>query len=242
MVEDLKVLASAKIFFGHQSVGNDILDGLKELSEKNNVDLLISDYKSYDNENNGIIIHANVGKNKDPKSKCEDFVHIIEQGLSEKVDFAILKFCYIDIRKDTDVLKVFTQYQETIDDLISRYDHISFIHTTVPLESLPKGPKVLIKKLIGKEIAEKENNLARCYFNTMLTNRYGEDCLFDLARSESVFSDGRRNSREQDGTLFYSLINDYTDDGGHLNTVGKLHVASEFVRKMAEIIRKRGGS
>ena len=55
----------------------------------------------------GIFAHFRVGKNTDPKSKVNDFVRIVENGIGGKADFAFFKFCYVDINKNTEVQKVF---------------------------------------------------------------------------------------------------------------------------------------
>ena len=38
------------------------------------------------------------------------------------------------------------------------------------------------------------------------------------------------------GKLYYSLIKDYTDDGGHLNDIGQQVIASKLINKLLEII------
>jgi lysophospholipase L1-like esterase len=55
----------------------------------------------------------------------------------------------------------------------------------------------------------------------------------------STHPDGRRESFRMNGTAWYSLVPAYTDDGGHLNAVGRVHVAAAFVRAIAAAVRSR---
>ena len=47
-------------------------------------------------------MHAKVGTNQQPLTKCDDFRRIIDERLRGEVDVAVLKFCYIDVEPTTD--------------------------------------------------------------------------------------------------------------------------------------------
>ena len=67
-------------------------------------------------------------------------------------------------------------------------------------------------------------------------SKYPPKYIFDLAGFESTYPSGKRESIVVNGELYYSLIKDYTDDGGHLNELGQQVIASEFINKLVEII------
>jgi hypothetical protein len=239
LAQDLETLANARVFFGHQSVGENIIDGLKDLARHNQQQAFpIHDLETMtgDAASKGLI-HTPVGENTKPVTKCVDFERIIDQDLSGKVDFALLKFCYIDINRDSDVTALFQDYQRIIDGLIQRHPEVTFVHTTVPLRHSPGGFGVWIRELLGRENVSKLDNIKRNEFNQLLYDTYNENRLIDIARYESTYADGQRESFTEGGKTYYGLIGDYTSDGGHLNDSGRQWVAQSFVQDLAKIIR-----
>ncbi|MEW8508054.1 MAG: hypothetical protein AB2598_15255 [Candidatus Thiodiazotropha sp.] len=240
VASDLETLAGARVFFGHQSVGKNIIHGLEKLSNDiEDVNLTIADYESYQADGSGCFLHTRVGKNREPESKCLDFGRIIDQELNDKIDYALLKFCYVDINKDSNVAKVFDDYRRVMDDLIERHPDIIFVHTTMPLMQNRGGIKIKIKELLGDVHANKLDNIKRNEFNSLLKETYSNAPIIDIAESESTYPDGSREEFKMDGKTYYSLIEGYTNDGGHLNDQGQIKVASTFVQGMADIIRNR---
>ncbi|MET0052797.1 MAG: hypothetical protein ABW095_17175 [Candidatus Thiodiazotropha sp.] len=237
-VEDLDALSGARVFFAHQSVGENIIEGLQDLARQHGRELPLWDLESVaaDGSSQGLI-HSPVGKNQQPVSKCVDFEQLIDQTLAGRIDFALLKFCYIDIDRHTDLDTLFAEYQRAMVGLIARHPEITFVPLTVPLRYSPSGPGVWLRELLGRPNNSKLDNLKRNEFNRRLRETYGEDRLIDIAASESTYADGRRESFRQDGNVYYSLIGDYTSDGGHLNEIGRRWVARDFVRQLARIIR-----
>jgi hypothetical protein len=236
--EDLQTLAEARVFFGHQSVGKNIITGIEALSANyQGIDLNITENSSKTDGAEGCLLHSTVGKNTEPLSKCIDFARIIDEELAGKIDYALLKFCYIDIDRDSDVVKLFDDYKRTMDDLTSQHPEIRFIHTTVPLRHSPGGAGVWIRELLGRPNNSKLDNVKRNQFNQLLRDNYTHSPIVDIAASESSYPDGKREAFNMDGQTYYSLIGEYTDDGGHLNEKGQAWVATAFVRELAQIIR-----
>ncbi|MES9813451.1 MAG: hypothetical protein ABW161_19180 [Candidatus Thiodiazotropha sp.] len=235
---DWQTLADARVFFGHQSVGKNIIAGIEELSgDYQEIDLNITENSAEVGGASGCLLHAAVGRNTDPLSKCVDFGRILDQELTGKIDYALLKFCYIDINRDSDVTKLFEDFKRTMDDLIDRYPEITFIHATVPLRHSPGGLGVGIRELLGRPNNSKLDNIKRNLFNRLLRTHYTQSQIVDIAASESTYPDGKREAFKMDGQTHYSLIGEYTDDGGHLNENGRRRVASAFVHELAQIIR-----
>ncbi len=63
--------------------------------------------------------------------------------------------------------------------------------------------------------------------------------IFDLARHESTRPDGTRETFAVGGRVAYALAPVYTDDGGHLNGVGRRVMASHMVRFAAAALESR---
>jgi len=235
---DLVLVSQTRIFFGHQSVGNNIIAGIKEI-EKKKVDhrirlIELGDETEYPQS---FLLQSKIGENTDPKSKCDAFRRIIDQQLAGKIDYALLKFCYIDIDEHSDVEAIFAHYKETLDALKEQNSHITFIHVTSPLRHSPTNFSVWIREILGRPNRSKLANIKRNEFNELLRFTYWGDPIFDLAASESTYPDGRRESFQKDGKTYHSLIGLYTDDGGHLNQTGQLKVAADFLHSIAAAIR-----
>jgi hypothetical protein len=235
---DLATLKRVRVFFGHQSVGENILTGLHEIAKQSQTELPIIDLQAYQtNPQPGCLVHTPVGENQKPLTKCQDFERIIDEELAGKIDYALLKFCYIDVNRNSDVAELFNGYRNTMDGLIQKHPEITFIHTTMPLRHSPGGFGVWIRELLGRPNNSKLDNRKRNQFNNLLLETYGDSRVVDIARGESTYANGQRESFNMDGALFYSLIGDYTSDGGHLNEMGRHQVALAFVQDLARIIR-----
>jgi len=61
--------------------------------------------------------------------------------------------------------------------------------------------------------------------------------IFDLAKIESTFPDGRRASFTKDGKTYYSMVPDYTYDGGHLNELGRKIAAEQLLFLLANLFQ-----
>lgn len=236
---DLAALHNSRIFFGHQSVGGNIMEGLADLQKDSKHPLAIINYGDPIDRPGGYILHTAVGKNEQPDSKCDDFRRIIDQELGDNLDIALLKFCYIDINGDTDVNKMFEYYQTTLDGLKHRHPGITFVHVTAPLRHSPGGFGVWIREVLGRPNHSKLANIKRHEFNELMLNTYKGDPIFDLAASQSTYPDGSRESFEMNGKTYYGLIGAYTYDGGHLNATGRSHVAAAMIKRLAQVTRAK---
>ena len=224
-------LSKKKIYFGHQSVGFNIIEGLKDLMKENpQIKLNIVETNNPDNFNKGIFAHSRVGKNFDPKSKIDEFAKFVEQGIGENADIAFFKFCYVDVKSETDSQKVFDDYKQSMSNLTKKYPKTIFIHITVPLRFVQTGPKAWIKKIIGRPMGGYDDNIKRTEFNELLINEYnGKEPIYDLAKIESTRPDGTRETFSKDEKTYYALFSDYTYDGGHLNESGRKKAAEQLL-------------
>lgn len=235
-------LTEKRIYFGHQSVGFNIIDGVMDVMKENpQIELKIEENNAQAIFARPIFAHSRIGENMDPNSKIEAFSEFMEKGVGDKTNFAFFKFCYVDITGGTDVAKVFSHYKDTMKRLNEKFKNTVFIHITVPLTIVQKGPKVLIKKVIGRPIGGYSENIKRNQFNDLLRKEFeGKDPIFDLAAIESTFPDGKRELFIVESHTYYALIPAYTDDGGHLNEKGRKIVAQQFLILLGDLSDQRG--
>jgi len=227
-------LAGKRIFFGHQSVGYNIVDGITDiLKERAYIKLNIVEARGPAGFDKPVLAHAQVGRNTDPVSKIESFREVMDAGVGDKVDIAFFKFCYVDIMRDSDPGKIFDSYSSAIEEFKSRYPRTKFLHVTVPIRSVPKGVKKNLKQsvklLIGKP-GVLDDNMMRERYNKFLSDAYGStEPFFDLALAESVNPDGFRCYAAKGAEKVHVMAPEYTDDGGHLNSRGRKKVAEQLL-------------
>jgi len=227
-------LSQQKIYFGHQSVGYNMVDGMEVVLKENpNIKLSIKKGKDSDLFKDPVFAHDNNGSNRDPKLKIDDFCSTIDR-IGKGVDFVGFKFCYVDVEKGTDVHELFSYYKRKIKELSLKHPDLTIIHYTVPLKSLQSGPKAYIKKLLGKDIGI-EGNIVRNEFNNLLQKEYQDQIIFDIAEVESTFTDGRRSFSEVNGNKVYTMVPAYTNDGGHLSRKGKKRIGEDYLCFLAKI-------
>jgi hypothetical protein len=203
-----------RIYFGHQSVGANILQGVKELG----VRLSIKDEL--------------LAENGDPLRKLQNFKAAVGEG--SRYDIALVKFCYVDVTADTDARALFERYRSTIAELRAENPRTLFVHATLPLTTVQTGPKALAKRLLGRAPYGTIENVRREEYNKLLRRTYaGREPIFDLARLESIAPDGTTVTVSWGGATVPAMSPAYTDDGGHLNARGRALAAQEFVTVLA---------
>jgi hypothetical protein len=230
----LRTLASGRIYFGHHSVGQDMLDGLVRLAREHGVrDLQLAAPEAKPPPTGGLLVHGRVGRNGDPGSKLDGFAHSLRDGLAMTPQIAFMKFCYVDFNPSTDVAQVFERYRRTLADLSGEFPHVSFLHVTVPLRARSLGFKNRLKLLLGKPLWEDDSNARRDDFNQGLRQTYEESAIIDIARVESTREDGSREFFSRGNRSVPCLTPSLTRDGGHLNEAGQRAAAEELVRVVA---------
>lgn len=218
-------ISNKKIYFGHQSVGYNIISGIQHiLPQHPDLKLNIIDLKNNQSPSFSapIFAHSAIGTNQDPKSKIDAFVALMDKGMAQNVDIAFFKFCYVDIHQGTNIKNLFTYYKDAMKKLVEKYPETTFAHVTAPLTSRQTGIKATIKKIMGKPLRG-DNNKIRTQFNEMMRKEYaGKAPIFDLALIESTTP----NKKSQ---INQALLPEYTKDGGHLNNLGSKTVAEKLL-------------
>jgi len=236
----MHTLMTRRIYFGHQSVGANIIAGLKDLyaatDDRRLNFLALTDAPL---PAGGVFAESRIGKNTDPESKCRAFTSAVESLHGDSIDIAIMKFCYIDFTQDTDAGKLFALYAGTIDSLSRAFPSVTFVHVTAPLTVRTPWWKKIAKRILGRQESSDIENTRRNEFNTLLLEKHRNEPVFDLAAAESTYPDGARCSFDMDGKTAYSLIPAFTDDGAHLNPVGRRIAAAALVRTLASAAERR---
>ena len=226
--ESIKKISEKKIYFGHMSVGYEIVNGLAEICKEHpEIDLNIIETKNPDDFSGPVFAHSRIGNNRDPKSKVDDFVNTLDNGLGDILDIAFFKYCFVDVERNTDIEIVLNDYKEAVVKIKNRYPDLKLIHFTVPLRVKPDDLKGKINKIIGRD-----HNINRNRINNMIRNTYPDSEIFDLAKIQSTYPD---NERCKYGRDVYVLVPEYTYDGGHLNDKGAEIVAEQLLLKLSGI-------
>jgi hypothetical protein len=235
LVDDLRSIAGKRIYFAHQSVGSDLLEGLRELAREAGIPLSIVEGNPSTLPEAAGIVHGLVGENTKPLSKLDAFVEAMRKSTAGRAHIAFFKFCYVDFDGRTDVQGLFERYTAAFEKLRTQHPEVTFLHVTVPLTVTQGGIKGFLKDRFGKGAAGAIENARRHEFNELLRARYrGREPLFDLALAESVREDGQASAFERDGKTYPSLVVEFTDDGGHLNKRGRRHVARALAAALAD--------
>jgi hypothetical protein len=237
--EDLQRVAQLRIFFGHQSVGNNVLDGVQKLAQSESVPLKVQKVPSAAGVPAGVLGHAPIAENRKPLMKLQSFSQAMGEQAA-RVDVALMKFCYLDIDADTDAKILFARYRTTVDTLRAKHPGTVFVHVTAPLTIAQTGPKALIKRLIGRAPYGSAENVRREEYNTLLRQTYqGKEPVFDIARIESADPQGGAATVEWQGKTVPAMTPVLTDDGGHLNEAGRLRAARELISVLAGAVAAR---
>jgi len=237
---DLNVLGNERIFFGHQSVGANIVEGLKELNTENSADSLhIVHWEKNAPLPSAFFLEGLIGENYRPKSKCDDFAHIVDELGPSALTIALMKFCFLDVSHETDVDRVFDEYKSNIKALQQRHPSTIFVHVTVPLTTGPDILRRVYRFLRGRSIDHTADNQARERFNDRLRREFAMEPIFDLAAIESTHPDGSREEWGPPSGACYALAKEYADDEGHLNENGRKTAAIALIRTLAQAVRDR---
>jgi hypothetical protein len=216
---DLAKVARTRVFFGHQSVGMNVLGGIPAVYAEHGVRApSVEARRDASGLGSGFIVHTGIGQNQNPLLKIEDFDSTIRGGLGSQIDVAMMKLCYIDVSSGTDIDTLFSTYQRTMTALERDFPRVTFVKVTVPLTTDPSTA----------------DNAMRERLNELIRKEYRGDHLFDLATAESTTPDGSQVVGTYEGKQSFALYGGYASDNGHLNAEGSRRAATAFLRAVAE--------
>jgi hypothetical protein len=226
----LERVHSLRVLFGHQSVGKDILGGVAALEAESGQRLFsIQDSADLPPSGMGRLLHYRIGKNGDPPSKCRDFVDLVKKHGKDTINIALMKFCYADFDGSSDVDGILAEYSNAVKTIRAVSPAVKIVHVTAPLTTRTHPAKRLLKQILGRPDESDLANLKRSEYNRKLRAFYEGEVFFDLASIEATRPDGTLNEFEVDGSQGFALVEELTDDGGHLNARGSRNAAAELL-------------
>jgi hypothetical protein len=236
--EQLQTFGGLKVFFGHQSVGRNMLDALPTVYATTGIEApAIVESEAASASTGGYVQHVNIGENGDPLGKLAEFDRLIRGGVGEVVDVAVFKFCYVDFHEGDDVDEIFGAYKATLAALERDYPDVTFVYTSVPLTT-ERGPLGRVKGRLGfGDKLGPEHNVVREQLNSKIRAEYADTgLLFDIAAIQSSTSEGERLLRTFGGSEYYAMDGNLSSDPGHLNTAGAALVAGALVATVADAV------
>lgn len=213
----LERATASTLVFGHQSVGENILEGVQALyrSRRSAPPRIVPWTTQAPTVSTGWIAEARVGKNSKPVTKISEFESRLN-SMAVSPEVALLKLCYVDVTSKTDGASLFRIYRRAMARLKAAHPHTVILHATVPLKS-----------------GDKASNVKRQKYNRLIRGTYPKRRIVDIARVESTSPSGARVRGKLNGKRYYALYRGYTSDGGHLNNEGSQRVAAELIRVVA---------
>lgn len=236
---DLQTVSKARILFGHQSVGRNVLAGVQSLAQEAGVPLRIEEPHGLPSDTRPGLFHALIGVNGDPSGKIAAFSQLLNRPERPAYDAAMMELCYEDFGRGAQgQAGLLERYAASVRDLSLARPDVRLVHVSVPLRSDPPGWKTTVKRFLGRETDEDADNALRNAYNASLRARFAHAPLFDVAGVESTEPDGTRSSFVHNGDTVYTLALEYTTDGGHLNEAGRRRAAAEFLHTLALALRQ----
>lgn len=224
------------IYFGHQSVGSNILDGIQDILSSAGRSLRIQSLEE-SGPSDASIYHSYIGRNYHPQEKILDFTSMLNDDLGNKLDIAFMKFCFVDSENQNsdDIEQILRNYIASMSDMEAKFPNITFVYLTMPLTSkrtdfmgwVTNG----IKTVLNKPVIGRDDNIPRNHFNELLRlekSRTGR--LFDIAELQATRADNTKVRFRAAGKDHYAMDPRYTHDGGHLNEEGRRYIAYELLK------------
>ncbi len=246
LAADLNQVTGLRIFFGHQSVGANIVEGLTELrSLAGDTALHILHDPAPASLPPTFLAEARIGTNDFPLTKLAAFRKEVDSTYAGRLDVALVKICFVDLERRTgnDPDSVFAAYRKTVLDLEAAHPRLTVIPVTCPLTVLNYGARGRLDKLKDalRRLLGRDDNARRAVFNTQVRQAFSNRVIFDLAAVESTAPDGSRACHGW-GCKVESLVPAYSSDGGHLNALGRKVLARAFLRTLAQAATHRRGA
>jgi hypothetical protein len=228
-----QLLGKRSIYFGPQSVGDNIMSGVRGLNASH-PELQLNILSGASTSGTPAFYEFKIGKNGDTRSKNEAFLSTTDGELGPK-PVLMFKYCYVDVTEKTDVEAVFREYQETLTALHARHPEAIVVHTTIPLTVAESQGRYYLNHLRGLPTVRALNS-KRTRYNLLLREAFaGREPIFDLGRMESIHNNGREEIARHEGMPAFALAPEWSSDGGHLNLDGSKRAAEQLLITLASL-------
>ncbi|MBI2892535.1 MAG: hypothetical protein HYY06_03220, partial [Deltaproteobacteria bacterium] len=194
-----------RLFWGHQSVGENLIQGSSALGYSWGEASRASDY-----DEGTTWGHGSIGENGDPEGKIRAFVSLMDDaGLADAVDAASFKFCWIDFEQGTNVAALLDDALAAVAGVEARHPDLRILLVTPPLTT-----------------DEPALNAMRWDYGRRMLDRASDDhVVFDLAAV--ISTDSRGQACTSGGAR--RLCDEWASDNGHLTEAGSERAAKAFL-------------
>lgn len=232
-------LAGTRVWFGHQSIGRNVLEGVRALGAPaaGQGATVVAPADSAATTGAPLIVEFGIGENGKPLSKLAGFAAALDRLPADAHGVAIFEYCFLDITAQTDVEALFARHHADLAAMRARHPGLTFVHMTAPLTADEPLARRFVKGVLGKPTS-RDANARRSAFNRMLRQAYAGEPMFDIARVESTHADGSRVVVAARRDTVFALAPEYTDDGGHLNAAGQRAAAAAFLEALASVANR----
>lgn len=241
-IEMLTRAAQARIFFGHQSVGNNIVGGIAAAYTAAGLPTpRVIDTRTAPADANPVFMENGIAENYEPIDKIDDFAAIMNGAMSSEVDVAFMKLCYVDVdasssENDPDIL--FAHYQSVLASLEAAHPNVLFLHLGMPVRTDGNAVEVAPSAIsnvtgnLGIAPDSLPTWMKRERYNSFMRANYGSTGRhWDLAARESAVGNGNVLARLYNSTYYVHTMNPaYASDGAHLNATGAQYMATELMK------------
>ena len=235
MRERWSAVAARQVYFGHQSVGGEIVTAIEHISEEMRLGIRVVQTTQPDAVRAPAFVHFQAGRNQDPASKNAALLKVLDARRIPDHAIVVLKYCYVDMQPNTNVRTLFDDYRALLEDIRRLHPDTVVVHSTMPLTTVETRFKARIKGLLGRRVA-RDGAIARHEYNARVRNEFAGRPLFDIAAVESRQVDGSPSYFMADGERIETLAAENTYDGGHLNTTGRRAAATALLDAVAHAI------
>src|SRR4051812_44497592 len=184
--ERWRTVSKRAVYFGHQSVGDNIAAGIERLNGEMALGLRLVETNEPSAVAHPAFVHFHAGRNQDPASKNAALVKMLESRPRPDHAIVLLKYCYVDIEQGRDVEAMFASYLATVRTIRSRFPDVTIVHSTVPLTTVESSMKARAKQPLGKP-SVRQGAIARQRYNVLVRAAFADrEPLFDIAKIEST--------------------------------------------------------
>jgi len=239
--DQLDLVARARVFFAHQSVGEDVLNGVRLVCADHGLAPQIAPWRPGSGVGRGIT-HLRVGTNGDPFGKLRCVRDLVHQGAAGRNGIVVAKLCFVDIVATTDITSLFAAYRDTLARIERDQPGLRTVAVTMPLTVDPDRVTRLksgARALTGRPVRfGRAENAVRERFNRLIRGTYPTERVFDLAAVETGAADRTpavpdEGSRRSTSTRPPALHRGLARDLGHLNDDGARAAALAFLATLA---------
>lgn len=216
----LEIVATRKVYFAHNSVGGNILDGLESIATQQGVTIHRQWFSNAQTFAAPVFAESGVDTNGDPMQKISDFEGTRMPAVGAGPRYAFFKMCFVDFDSGSDAQAIAQAYIASAKRLAQKYPQTTFVHFTVPLCTA----------------ADTASNDKRNDYSDLIRAAFPASAVFDLATAESTRGDGTKETYTSNGKTRPALAPDWaSNDDCHLSSAGGEAMATALVKYLAAL-------